>query len=41
MLGTLLAEIATLIGRITLVKKRHLIAIPHDAGEKARRRALT
>ena len=41
MLGALLSEIATLIGRITLIKKGHLIAVPHDAGEKARRGALT
>ena len=41
MLGALLTEIATLIGRVTLVKKRHLIAVSHHAGEKARRGALT
>ena len=36
MLGALLAEIATLIGRIARVKKGHLIAVSHHAGEKAR-----
>ena len=41
MLGALLSEIATLIGRVTLVKERHLIAISHHAWEKARRGALT
>ena len=41
MLCTLPTEIATLIRRVTRVKKRHLIAVSHHAGEKARRGALT
>ena len=41
MLAPLLTEIASLIGRVTLIKKRHLIAVSHHAGEKARRGALT
>ena len=41
MLGPLLTEIATLISRITLIQERHLIAVSHHAGEKARREALT
>ena len=41
MLSTLPTEIATLIRRVTRVKKRHLIAVPHHAGEKARRGPLT
>ena len=41
MLGALLTEIATLIGSVTPVKKRYLIAVSHHAGEKPRQGALT
>ena len=41
MLGALLTEIAILISRVTLIQERHLIAVSHHAGEKARREALT
>ena len=39
--GALLTEIATLIGSVTLVKKRYLIAVSHHAGENSRQGALT
>ena len=41
MLGALLTEIAIRISRVTLIQERHLIAVSHHAGEKARREALT
>ena len=41
MLGALLTEITTLIGRITLIKKDHLVTVSHHTRKKTRRSPLT
>ena len=41
MLGALLSEIATLIGRVTLIQEHHLVTVSHHTRKKTRRSPLT
>ena len=41
MLGALLSEIATLIGRVTLIQEHHLVTVFHHTRKKTRRSPLT
>ena len=41
MLGALLSEIATLIGRVTLIQEHYLVTVFHHTRKKTRRSPLT